>query len=158
MSCQKLSNISALTKCVLHLDGANLTQFWAPITPTSIPEADRLRKGGEALGPSHICPLCSGVFQPFWNRSQTGRAPFPTIHTHSQEPPLPACMLFFFFKETLLTLFIYLWYVHTALFMYLVWLHWVFIAVSGLFSSCRKQGLLSSCNARLLTVVTEPRL
>jgi len=32
--------------------------------PTSIPEADRLRKGGEALGSSHtICPLCSGDFQ-----------------------------------------------------------------------------------------------
>ena len=29
------------------------------------------------------------------------------------------------------------------------WLHWVFIAVHGFFSSCGKQGLLSSCRVRI---------
>ena len=40
----------------------------------------------------------------------------------------------------------------------LVWLHWVFIAVRGLFPGCREQELLSSCNARASAVAVQGRI
>ena len=51
------------------------------------------------------------------------------------------CFLGFFYETVL---YMYLFFIFT----YLVWLHWVFIAVQRAFSSCSNQGLLSSCAVR----------
>ena len=37
---------------------------------------------------------------------------------------------------------------HLNLYLFIVWLHWVLVTVLKLFSSCSKQGLLSSCDVR----------
>ena len=77
------------------------------------------------------------------------------------EPTPPAVevqsLFFFFFSKKVswrIGLYLFIYYLLIYLFIHFyLWLHWVFVAALGLFSSCGERGLLFVVVCRLFTVV-----